>query len=158
MADYPSAGPLAGIEFQRAIERKAFAAGGGNWEAPAQNLRDFLSGTLSAALNRNSCKMGTHSADLGALFPAFVGATLRSAFDQWAVECPLFVGADAVLLGPETRTSSPVRVVRAGNYESVNVRGLYPIGEGSGYSGGITSSASDAMRAVEAALKGSAAV
>jgi len=152
-ADYPSAHPLAGVEFQRVIERKAFAAGGGNWQAPAQNLRDFLSGKLSCALNRNSYKMGTQSADLSALFPPFVGETLREAFNHWAAECPAFVGPDAVLMGPETRTSGPVRVLRGENYESVNVRNLYPIGEGSGYTGGITSAASDAIKAVEAARK-----
>jgi len=151
-ADYGSAHPLAGIEFQRDIERRAFTAGGGNWKAPAQNLRDFLKGTTSAALNNNSCKMGTRSADVSAIFPGFIGETLRAAFSQWKTECPLFVGDDAILMGPETRTSSPVRVVRGENFESLNIRNLYPIGEGSGYSGGITSSAADAIKAVEAAL------
>jgi len=93
--------------------------------------------------------MGTQSADLAAVFPAFVVETLRSAFKEWAVEYPLFVGGNAVLMGPETRTSSPVRIPRGNNFESVNIRNLYPIGEGSGYSGGITSSASDAIKAVE---------
>ena len=150
-ADYKATHALAGIEFQKEIERKAFVAGGGNWKTPAQNLRDFLSGTSSAVLNSNSYKMGTQSADLSAIFPAFITETLQSAFNQWAVECPLFVGGDAVLMGPETRTSSPVRIKRGKNFESVNIRNLYPIGEGSGYSGGITSSASDAIKAVEAA-------
>jgi len=86
------------------------------------------------------------------LFPAFINETLRSAFKQWETECPLFVGDDAILMGPETRTSSPVRIRRGKNFESVNIRNLYPIGEGSGYSGGITSSASDAIKAVEAVL------
>ncbi|HAF95648.1 MAG: dehydrogenase [Elusimicrobia bacterium GWC2_51_8] len=152
-ADYSSTHPLAGIEFQRDIERKAFRAGGGNWKTPAQNLRDFLSGTLSTALNRNSCKMGTQSADMNLIFPAFISEMLRSAFSQWEKECPLFVADDAILMGPETRTSSPVRITRGKNFESVNIRNLYPIGEGSGYSGGITSSAADAIKAVEAALK-----
>ncbi len=153
-SDYGTTHPLAGIEFQKDMERKAFRAGGGDWRTPAQNLRDFLSGRLSSALNINSCKMGTLSADLDGIFPAFVTETLRSAFTQWAAECPLFVGDDAILLGPETRTSSPVRILRGKDFGSVNVRNLYPIGEGSGYSGGITSSASDAIKAVEAALKG----
>ncbi len=151
-ADYGSAHPLAGVEFQKNIERKAFTAGGGNWKAPAQNLRDFLNGRTSAALNNNSCKMGTKSADISAIFPDFIGETLRAAFRQWETGCPLFAGDDAILMGPETRTSSPVRVRRGENFESINVRNLYPIGEGSGYSGGITSSAADAIKAVEAAL------
>ena len=98
--------------------------------------------------------MGTRAADLGGVFPAFVNETLRAAFARWEAECPLFVADDAVLLGPETRTSSPVRMLRGKNFESVNIRNLYPIGEGSGYSGGITSAATDAIKAVEASLKG----
>ncbi len=152
-ADYGSTHPLAGFEFQKKIEREAFRAGGGNWKTPAQNLRDFLSGTPSVSLNGNSYKMGAQSADLAGVFPDFINETLRFAFRAWETECPLFVGEDAILMGPETRTSSPVRINRGNNFESVNIRGLYPIGEGSGYSGGITSSASDAVRAVEAALK-----
>jgi len=95
--------------------------------------------------------MGLRSADLAAVFPAFVNETLRAAFKKWAVDCPLFVAADALLMGPETRTSSPVKIMRGENFESVTLPGLYPIGEGSGYTGGITSAASDAIRAVEAA-------
>lgn len=154
-ADYGSPHPLAGIEFQKGIERKAFLAGGGDWKTPAQNLADFLAGRPSAALKANSFRMGAQSADLGAVFPAFITETLRSAFDQWRAECPLFVGDDAILMGPETRTSSPVRMLRGKNFESVNVRNLYPIGEGSGYSGGITSSAVDALKAVEASQQSS---
>jgi len=153
-ADYGPAHPLAGIGFQKEIERKAFLAGGGDWRAPAQNLRDFLGGRPSAALNINSYRMGTRAADLGGVFPAFVNETLRAAFARWEAECPLFVAEDAVLMGPETRTSSPVRMLRGKNFESVNIRNLYPIGEGSGYSGGITSAATDAIKAVEASLKG----
>jgi len=152
-ADYNSSHPLAGVEFQKDIERKAFLAGGGNWKAPAQNLRDFLSGKPSAELNSNSYRMGAHSADLNRIFPAFISEALCYAFNQWETECPSFVGGDAILMGPETRTSSPVRIRRGKNFESVNIRNLYPIGEGSGYSGGITSSASDAIKAVEAALR-----
>jgi len=153
-ADYGPAHPLAGIGFQKEIERKAFLAGGGDWKAPAQNLRDYLSGRPSTALNINSYRMGTRCADLQSVFPAFVNETLRAAFARWEAECPLFVADDAVLLGPETRTSSPVKMLRGKNFESVNMRNLYPIGEGSGYSGGITSSATDAIKAVEASLKG----
>ncbi|MEI7528472.1 MAG: dehydrogenase [Elusimicrobiota bacterium] len=156
-ADYGAAHPLAGVEFQKAIERRAFLAGGSDWRAPAQNLRDFLGGRLSAALNANSCRLGTRSADLAALFPAFITDTLRGAFGLWARECPAFTGDDAILLGPETRTSSPVRILRGKNFESATMPGLYPIGEGSGYSGGITSSAIDALKAVDAALNGPAA-
>ncbi len=151
-ADYGSAHPLAGVEFQKDIERKAFLAGGGDWKAPAQNLRDFLTGKPSSRLNVNSFKMGAQSADLKTIFPAFINETLVTAFKEWEVQCPLFVADDAILLGPETRTSSPVKMRRGKNFEAENIRGLYPIGEGSGYSGGITSSAVDALKAVEASL------
>jgi len=101
--------------------------------------------------------MGTQGADLNGIFPAAITETLHSAFNRWAGECPLFVGEDAILMGPETRTSSPVRIRRGKNFESENIRNLYPIGEGSGYSGGITSSAADAIKAVEAAQEKSQA-
>jgi hypothetical protein len=153
-ADYKSKNPLAGIAFQRDIERKAFLAGGSHWETPGQNLPDFLRGKQSAALNRNSCKMGTHSATMDAIFPAFICETLREAFNVWKTESPQFVTGEAVLLGAETRTSSPVRIKRRKTFESVNMRNLYVIGEGSGYTGGINSAAIDAIRAVESVMTG----
>ncbi|MBI4687463.1 MAG: dehydrogenase [Nitrospirae bacterium] len=147
--DYGSTDPLAGIEFQKAIERKAFDAGGGRWNAPAQNLMDFLCGRISADLNKNSYKMGAASADMNEIFPPFVYEMLLSAFNKWKYNYPLFVSDHAILLGAETRTSCPVRIKRSEKYESVNIKNLYPIGEGSGYAGGITSSAADAIKAVE---------
>ena len=152
--DYRSDDPLAGIEFQKGIERKAFNAGGGRWEVPAQNLVDFLSGMTSVDLNRNSFKMGAAPADMKDIFPQFISDALLNAFRSWEEEYPLFVSDHAILLGAETRTSSPVRIKRNERYESVNIKNLYPIGEGSGYTGGITSSAADAIRAVEARLAG----
>ena len=151
-ADYRSADPLAGVEFQKDIERKAFNAGGGKWEVPAQNLVDFLSGRTSVDLNKNSFKMGAVAADMTEIFPKFISDTLVNAFRSWEEEYPLFVSDQAILLGAETRTSSPVRIRRSERYESVNIKNLYPIGEGSGYTGGITSSAADAIKAVESSL------
>ena len=150
--DYKSTDPMAGIEFQTDIERKAFNAGGGRWEVPAQNLVDFLSGRTSVDLNRNSFKMGTVAANMNEIFPKFISDTLLNAFRSWEEDYPLFVSDHAILLGAETRTSSPVRIKRSEKYESVNIKNLYPIGEGSGYTGGITSSAADAIKAVEASL------
>ena len=147
--DYKSTGPLAGLEFQNDIERKAFNAGGGRWEAPAQNLMDFLGKSSSSGLNNNSYKMGAVPADMKDIFPAFVVKELLAAFNKWKEEVPLFISNHAILLGAETRTSSPVRIKRNEKLESVNIKNLYPIGEGSGYTGGITSSAADAIRAVE---------
>jgi hypothetical protein len=150
--DYQSNGPLAGIDFQRDIERRAFNAGGARWEVPAQNLVDFLHGKTSLDLNTNSYKMGAVAADMNEIFPKFVCETLLTAFSKWKKDYPLFVSNNAILLGPETRTSSPLRIKRSEKYESVNIKNLYPIGEGSGYTGGITSSAADAIKAVEASL------
>jgi len=147
--DYKSTGPLAGLEFQNDIERKAFNAGGGRWEAPAQNLMDFLGKSSSSGLNNNSYKMGAVPADMKDIFPAFVVKELLAAFNKWKEEVPLFISNHAILLGAETRTSSPVRIKRNEKLESVNIKNLYPIGEGSGYTGGITSSAADAIKAVE---------
>ncbi|MBW6520601.1 MAG: dehydrogenase [Desulfoarculaceae bacterium] len=147
--DYGATSPLAGLAFQQDIERKAFVAGGGRWEVPAQNLMHFLGEDSSADLPENSCKMGVVPADMKDILPGFVVGELAAAFHQWKEEVPLFVSNQAILLGAETRTSSPVRMRRNERYESVNVKGLYPIGEGSGYTGGITSSAADAIRAVE---------
>jgi len=150
--DYCSAGPLAGIEFQKDIEQKAFHAGGGKCEVPAQNLLDFLSRKVSGSLNGNSCATGTAAADMHEIFPAFVSDALKAAFLTWKEAYPSFVSSHAILLGAETRTSAPLRITRSEKFESVNIRNLYPIGEGAGYTGGITSSAADAIRAVEAVM------
>lgn len=147
--DYSSTSPLAGIEFQKDIERKAFNAGGGRWKVPAQNLMDFLGESSSASLNKNSYKQGAVPADMKDIFPGFVVEELLAAFNKWKEEVPLFVSDQAILLGAETRTSSPVRIKRNEQFESVNIKNLYPVGEGSGYTGGITSSAADAIKAVE---------
>ncbi|MFH0947778.1 MAG: dehydrogenase [Elusimicrobiota bacterium] len=147
--DYKSTNPLAGIEFQKNIERKAFDIGCGKWEVPAQNLVDFLCGKTSNKLNNNSSKMGTVSVNMNEMFPKFVSEALLSAFNKWKEDEPLFVSEHAILLGAETRTSCPMRIKRNEKYESVNIKNLYPIGEGSGYTGGITSSAADAIKAVE---------
>ncbi len=150
--DYGSTDPLAGLEFQKAIERKAFQAAGAGWQAPGQNLIDFMAGRVSKSLNKNSFAMGLASVDMTEVFPTFVNTALLSAFNKWKDAYPLFVSHHALLLGTETRTSAPVRLKRSESYESVNVKNLIPIGEGSGYTGGITSSAADAIKAVEARM------
>jgi hypothetical protein len=148
--DYQSDCPLAGLEFQKKIEQKAFSAGGGDWKVPAQNLMHFSGESSVAGLHETSYKMGVEPADLKDILPTFVVEQLVAAFGKWKKEVPLFVSNQALLLGAETRTSSPVRIKRNERFESVNVKNLYPIGEGSGYTGGITSSAADALKAVEA--------
>jgi len=153
-SDYKSDSPMSGIEFQRDIEQKAFIASGCTWQVPAQNLMDYLSAKISGTLNKNSCKTGTVAVNLYDIFPQFVNDSLLSAFKSWKKDYPLFVSNDAILLGPETRTTCPIKITRNKNFESVNIKNLYPIGEGSGYSGGITSSAVDGIRVVEAMLLG----
>ncbi len=148
ISDYKSNNPLAGIKFQQEIERKTFRAGGGNWQAPGQNLFDFLGLTNSSSLNLNSYKMGVVPADLKDILPEFAVTQLLAAFAKWRNDTPLFVTEEAILLGSETRISSPVKIVRNEKYESINIKNLYPIGEGAGYAGGITSSAADAIKAV----------
>lgn len=150
--EYGSGHPLAGLEFQKDIEQKAFNAGGGNWKAPAQNLMDFINNKISADLNKNSYKMGAESAAINKILPGFINEALLTAFNHWKEDYPLFVSDHAILIGAETRTSSPVRIMRNEKYESVNIKNLYPIGEGAGYAGGITSSAADAIKAVECSL------
>jgi len=147
--DYNSDNPLAGMAFQKEIERRTFHAGGGNWTIPAQNLEDFMGNRRSIDLNENSSKMGTVPVNLKDLFPEFITELLSDAFNQWKHQEPMFVCPQAILFGSETRTSCPVRIKRNDNCESVNIKNLYPIGEGSGYTGGITSSAADAIKAVD---------
>ncbi len=148
--DYKSASPLAGIGFQADIEQKAFKAGGETWHVPAQNLLNFLGETQANEINETSFRMGAVPYDLKEVLPEFAVTELLAAFDKWKKQVPLFISEEAVLFAPETRTSSPVRILRNKNYVSRNMENLIPIGEGSGYTGGITSSAADAIRAVEA--------
>ncbi len=150
-ADYGGESPLAGIEMQEGIERRAFAAGGG-WRVPAQNLTDFLGDAVSRDLLPSSCACETVPADLRGILPDFICRTLAAAFAEWKRESALFVSDQALLLAPETRTSCPVRVLRDDRCQSLTIKNLYPIGEGSGYAGGITSSAADAITAVERSL------
>ena len=150
--DYNSDHPLAGISFQEQIETKAFAHGGKNWSVPAQNLLDFLADKTSVSLNPNSCKLGTVSCDLKDIFPGFVVDELKNAFNFWAKDEPLFVAESGILLAAETRTTSPVRITRTENYNSVNIKNLFPIGEGAGYAGGISSAATDGIKVIEKSL------
>ena len=148
-SDYRSDHPLAGIAFQKDIERKSFETGGGTWKVPAQDLMHFLGEKSSSTLNETSYRMGLVPADMKELFPDFVTRELMVAFNKWKEEVPLFISDQAILLGSETRTSSPVRIPRTEDFESVSLKKLYPLGEGSGYTGGITSSAADAIKAIE---------
>ena len=148
VSDYQSSHPLAGLAFQQDIEQKAFKAGGGTWTVPAQNLLDFLGERSSVHLNTTSCKLGVTQADIRTILPDFAIEHLLAAFRKWRTEVPLFITHEALIMAAETRTSSPVRLLRK-KYEAISIKNLHPIGEGSGYTGGITSSAADAIKAVE---------
>lgn len=150
--DYPD-GPLAGMEFQRFWESRAFELGGGEYQAPAQLLGDFLAGRPSTHLGsvKPSYTPGVHLCDLGSALPEYAIAAIREALPAFAKQIPGFDLAEAVLTGVETRTSSPIRIKRGElDLQSINTKGLYPAGEGAGYAGGILSSAVDGIKIAEA--------
>lgn len=144
--------PFDAIAFQRRWEELAYDAGGGGFIAPAQRATDFLAGRPSEDLPPVSYLPGTRPADVAACLPPFVTRALKSALRAFDRSMPGFAGTDAVLVGVESRVSAPVRIPRGPDGESLGVRGLYPVGEGAGYAGGITSAAVDGMRAAEAVL------
>ena len=149
-ADY-GAHPLDGMRFQERLERAAFAMGGGGCRAPAMTVRQFREGgpfAPSAVEPTYAC--GVEPGDFDALFPAEVSSMLRLGLDVFDRRLPGFSDGCGILTGPETRTSSPVRVPRDGEtLQSPGAAGLYPCGEGAGYAGGIVSAAADGLRAAE---------
>jgi len=144
--------PLGGLAFRRTWEEKAFEAGGGGYRAPAQRLTDFIADKSSQNLGRTSFLPGVRAARLDDVLPAFVAGALRAGIRVFNRKMPGFLTAEAHLIGVETRTSSPVRIVRRDDGQSENVLGLYPCGEGAGYAGGIVSSALDGIRAARQIL------
>lgn len=149
--DYPG-DPLAGIEFQRALESKAFELGGSTYEAPGQLVGDFLEGKASTEFRSvlPSYKPGVHLTDLADSLPAYAIEAIREAIPAFEKQIPGFSMKDAVLTGVETRTSSPLRITRGHNFQSLNIKGLYPAGEGAGYAGGIMSAGVDGIKVAEA--------
>jgi hypothetical protein len=149
-------GPLAGIAFQRFWESRAFALGGGGYQAPGQRVGDFLRGAPSTAFGSvvPSYRPGVRCVDLAdrgqPALPAYAIEAIREALPAFDRQIPGFALADAMLTGVETRTSSPIRLTRGRDRQSVNVRGLYPAGEGAGYAGGIMSAAVDGIETAEA--------
>ena len=151
LQDFPG-DVLAGVEFQRHWERRAFAAGGGTYAAPAQRVADFLIGRASMAIGTvlPSYRPGVVPADLATCLPDFVVAAIRQALPTFARQIPGFAEDDVIMTGVETRTSSPIRLTRDATYQSPSVRGLFPAGEGAGYAGGIMSAAIDGIQVAEA--------
>jgi uncharacterized protein len=152
--DYPG-GPLAGVQLQRQLESHAFVLGGGNYNAPGQLVGDFLAGRPSRQLGgvEPSYKPGVTLGDLDTALPGFAVAALREALPAFGRKLEGFDMPDAVLTGVETRTSSPLKITRGEDYQSVNVGGLYPAGEGASYAGGILSAGVDGIRVGEAVAR-----
>lgn len=149
--DFKSGDPLAGIEYQRRMERAAFIAAGRVYKAPVQLMGDFLSGKESYKFGSviPSYARGTAFADLNTVLPIEIAEGIKAAVPDMNRRLKGFAADDCVLTGVESRTSSPVRITRGDTLESVSCKGLYPAGEGAGYSGGITSSAADGIRVAE---------
>jgi len=154
-ADYGSDHPLAGIELQRDLESRAYVAGGGDYFAPGQLVGDFLAGRPSTELGEvvPSYKPGVRPTDLAPLMPDYVIAAMREALPVFGRRIARYDDAQAVLTGVETRSSSPIRMTRGADLQSLNVRGLFPAGEGAGYAGGILSAAVDGIKVAEAVAR-----
>jgi uncharacterized FAD-dependent dehydrogenase len=149
--DYPG-GPLAGIDFQREIESRAFELGGADYDAPGQLVGDFIAARPSTTWGSvmPSYQPGVKLGSLDPVLPAYAIEAIREALPAFDKQIRGFAMHDAVLTGVETRTSSPVRIRRGENFQSINTVGLYPAGEGAGYAGGIMSAAIDGIRVAEA--------
>ncbi len=150
-ADFQGEHPLSGIEFQRAIERAAFAAGGGDYTAPVQRIGDFLQNKTSDRFGvvKPTYAAGTAFADMRAVLPKGIIVALKDAIVDMDKRLKGFALPDGILTAAETRTSSPVRIERGEDMQSVSVGGVFPCGEGAGYAGGITSSAVDGIRVAD---------
>ncbi|MBU1143781.1 MAG: hypothetical protein KKH92_09100 [Firmicutes bacterium] len=148
--DFGSSDPLAGVEFQRAYERKAYKLGGSNYHAPIQLVGDFLNDKLSSKLGvvTPSYRPGYQFVKMTDIFPRYITDTMKEALLNFNQKIKGFSMHDAILTGVETRSSSPIRIMRNEDHQS-NISGLYPMGEGAGYAGGIMSSAVDGIKTAE---------
>ena len=153
--DFPYPGALGGVKWQEKLEERAFRVGGGNYFAPAQKVGDFLAGQPSreAGSVLPTYRPGVTWCDLHSVLPAKITNALKKAIAELNHNLNGFANPDAVLTAPETRSSSPVRIVRNENKQSVTLSGFYPAGEGAGYAGGIMSAAIDGMLCAEALIE-----
>lgn len=145
---------LAGVRFQQGVERRAFGLGGGQFRAPASNLIDFVNGRGSREVRKTTYRRGVTATDLSDCYPEAIIERLRMGIGQFEQKMHGFLSQDAVLIGVETRTSSPVRILRDSSYRSLTHRCVYPAGEGAGYAGGITSAAVDGLEIARQILAG----
>ena len=150
---YEEYGPLRGLEFQKDLEKISYYAGGRSQTAPAQRVTDFVEGKLSTNLNDCSYQPGLKSAPLHSLLPKIIGSRLRKGFKEFGKKMNGYYTEQANIVGVESRTSSPINIPRNINLEHINIKGLFPCGEGGGYAGGIVSAAMDGERCAEAAIK-----
>ena len=146
--------PLAGVYFQKALEQKAFILGGSNYFAPVQRFEDFENNKKSTFVGtvKPSYKPGYTLANLNEIMPNFVSQTLKEGIKYFDTKLKGFANPDSILTGMETRSSSPVRILRNQNC-ATNINGIYPCGEGAGYAGGIMSAAVDGIKCATAAIK-----
>ena len=152
--DFASNSPLAGIYFQKDLEEKAFNLGGSNYFAPVQRLEDFINNQKSTFIGtvKPSYLPGVTLSNLNEILPKFVSDTLKEGIEYFDKKLNGFADPDSILIGVETRSSSPVRIIRDENLVS-NITGLYPCGEGAGYAGGIMSAAVDGIKCAIAVLE-----
>ena len=150
--DFESASPLAGISFQRALEAAAFRLGNGGYKAPAQKMTSFLGRSSGGALS-STYRPGVVESKLSRLFPDIITATLRDGMAHFDRKMRGFITSEATLVGVESRTSAPLRIIRGEDFQSPTLKGLYPCGEGAGYAGGIMSSALDGIRVADMVAK-----
>ncbi len=153
--DFGSEGALAGVEYQRRIERLAYGYAGG-YRAPAQRVADFMERRASTGFGSvlPTYRPGVAPGDISCCLPEHICGSLREALPILGRQLKGFDSGDAVLTAPETRSSSPVRVLRGEDMQSPGLRGLFPCGEGAGYAGGIVSAAVDGLRCAQAAAEG----
>ena len=152
--DFIGDSPLSGVYFQKDLEEKAFILGGSNYNAPIQRFEDFLNNTKSSRIGKiiPSYKPGTTLANLNEIFPEYISTTLKEGILYFDKKLKGFANPDSILTGVETRSSSPVTIVRNENFHS-NINGLYPCGEGAGYAGGIMTAAVDGIKCAIAVLE-----
>ncbi|CSA86128.1 NAD(FAD)-utilizing dehydrogenase [Vibrio cholerae] len=152
--DYPG-DPLAGIRLQRELETNAYKLGGETYDAPAQKIGDFLKGRNPSELGdvQPSFTPGIKLTDLSKALPAFAVEAIREAIPEFDRQIKGFASEDGLLTGVETRTSSPVCIKRGKDFQSINLKGFYPAGEGAGYAGGILSAGIDGIKVAEAVAR-----
>ncbi len=146
--------PLDGVKFQQELERKAYSLGGGKYSAPGQYCGDFLNGNKTVGQLNSTYSRGVRGVDFSELFPDFITNTIKEGLLSFNKKIPGFAEGKVPLIGVESRTSSPVRLTRGNDFQSINRKGIYPCGEGAGYAGGIMSAAVDGIKVAIKIMEG----